>query len=47
MKITFDPVKRDRTLDERGLDFLDVPQVFGGRTATLTDDRRDYGEARF
>ncbi|ORE97346.1 BrnT family toxin [Aurantimonas sp. 22II-16-19i] len=47
MKITFDPAKRDSTLSEPGLDFLDAAEVFGGRTATLTDDRYDYGEVRF
>ncbi|MEX6505048.1 BrnT family toxin [Jiella sp. M17.18] len=47
MKITFDPAKREKTRTERGLDFLDAAKVFGGRTATLTDDRADYGEVRF
>jgi uncharacterized DUF497 family protein len=45
-KITFDPAKRERTLRERGLDFLDAGLVFEGETFTFDDDRRDYGERR-
>lgn len=47
MKITCDPAKRDRTLSERGLDFLDAATVFAGKTLTLEDDRFDYGEIRY
>ncbi len=47
MKITFDPTKRERTLIERKLDFMDASKVFEGRTLTLEDDRFDYGERRF
>ena len=47
MKISFDPAKRDVTLLERGLDFRDADKVFAGKTATIADQRRDYGEARF
>jgi uncharacterized protein len=46
MKITFDPVKRERALRERGLDFLEAEAVFGGPTVDGPDDRRDYGEVR-
>ncbi len=35
------------TLVERGLDFADVGLVFAGRTMTLPDERRNYGEPRF
>lgn len=45
-KISFDPAKRERTLRERGLDFLDAKQVFEGETFTFVDERRDYGETR-
>ncbi len=45
--ISFDPVKRARTLAERGLDFADAGLVFAGRTATVPDTRRDYGEDRY
>lgn len=47
MQILFDPVKRDKTLRERGLDFLDTPAVFEERSLTFVDDRRDYGETRY
>jgi len=45
-KITFDPVKRERALRERGLEFLDARLVFEGETFTYEDRRRDYGETR-
>ncbi|MBF0175690.1 MAG: BrnT family toxin [Magnetococcales bacterium] len=46
MKITYDPVKRDKTLEERGLDFDDAPLVFAGQVHQLADIRHDYGEQR-
>lgn len=47
MAISYDPAKRDETLNERGLDFADAEKVFAGLTLTLPDLRRDYGEERF
>jgi uncharacterized protein len=47
LKITFDPVKRDLTRRRRGLDFARAGEVFEGRTATVVDNRFDYGETRF
>jgi uncharacterized protein len=35
------------TLAERGLDFAEAELVFEGRTTTLPDERRNYGEPRF
>ncbi len=32
---------------ERGLDFLDAARVFDGRTYTIEDGRKDYGELRY
>ena len=46
MKISFDPAKRQKTLDERKLDFSDAPRVFRGFTLTWPDTRMDYGEDR-
>jgi uncharacterized DUF497 family protein len=46
MRITFDPVKRDRTLAERGLDFADAARVFAGVTLEMEDTRKNYGEPR-
>ena len=47
VKITFDPVKRQTALDQRGLNFADASIVFAGATITAQDTRRDYGEVRF
>ncbi len=46
MEISCDPAKRAKTLSERGLDFLDAPEVFAGKKATFDDDRFAYGEPR-
>jgi len=46
MQITFDPVKRAATLQDRGLDFADAALVFAGKTLDLPDERRNYGELR-
>lgn len=47
MRITFDPAKRNSTLLHRALDFARAVEVFAGRTATVVDDQRDYGETRY
>jgi uncharacterized DUF497 family protein len=47
MKITFDPVKRDSTFEERGLAFEDAALVFAGDTLTVEDRRKDYHEPRY
>lgn len=44
--MTYDPEKRDRTLQERGLDFEDAAVVFAGVTLEVEDTRQDYGEVR-
>jgi uncharacterized DUF497 family protein len=46
MRISYDPAKREKTLDERGLDFEDAPIVFNGLTFEVEDTRQDYGETR-
>jgi uncharacterized DUF497 family protein len=46
MRISFDPVKRERTLADRGLDFRDAAIVFAGLTVEIEDTRRSYGERR-
>jgi uncharacterized DUF497 family protein len=46
MRVTYDPEKRDRTLEERGLDFEDAEIVFAGVTLEVEDTRKDYGEVR-
>ncbi len=46
MRITYDPAKRERTLQDRGLDFEDAREVFRGLTVEVEDLRKDYGESR-
>jgi uncharacterized DUF497 family protein len=46
VKITFDLAKGQAALNGRGLNFADAEIVFAGRTITVQDTRRDYGEAR-
>ena len=46
MRISYDSTKRQKTLDERGLDFEDAPAVFAGLTFEVEDTRQDYGEMR-
>lgn len=46
MKITFDPVKQAKTLNERGLNFADAAIIFAGVTVEIEDIRKDYGETR-
>lgn len=47
VKIEFDATKRDKTLEERGLDFARAGEVFAGRHFTGQDTRQDYAEDRF
>ena len=47
MRITCDPAKRQRTLQERGLDMRRAKEIFAGYHFTRVDDRCDYGEPRF
>jgi uncharacterized DUF497 family protein len=46
MEITFDPVKRDQTFNDRGLAFEDAALIFAGPTYDQIDDRFDYPEER-
>ena len=46
MRVTYDPEKRERTFEERGLDFEDAEVVFAGMTLEVEDTRKDYGEVR-
>ncbi len=46
MRIAFDPAKREWTLRERGLDFVEAALVFAEVTIDIPDLRRDYGEPR-
>lgn len=46
MEVTYDPAKRQVTLERRGLDFEDAPAIFNGLHYSRPDDRVDYGEER-
>jgi len=47
MRITCDPEKWQRTLQERGVDMRRAKEVFGGVHFTRADNRFDYGEPRY
>lgn len=47
MRITFDALKRQKNLEDRGLDFQRSGEVFESVTVTKNDPRRDYGEPRY
>jgi Uncharacterized protein conserved in bacteria len=47
MNLEFDPLKRDKTLLERGLDFARAIEVFDGLHFTGQDKRQNYEEDRF
>jgi uncharacterized protein len=46
MAITFGPAKRDKTLNERGLDFAEAALVLDGPIWDFQDERTEYGEER-
>ena len=47
MEIEYDPVKRQKTLKNRRLDFDRCLEVFSGPVLEMEDTRFDYDEARF
>jgi uncharacterized protein len=47
MELEFDQSKRNKTLQERGLDFARAVEVFEGIHFTGQDKRMDYEEDRF
>lgn len=46
MEITYDSHKREKTLTERGLDFIDAAIIFQGAIFEFEDIRADYHEKR-
>ena len=44
---TWDEGKRQKNLDDHGIDFADAEKVFAGYTVTAEDTREAYGEQRF
>lgn len=47
VEIEFDEAKRQKILDERGLDLAHCGKVFAGQHVEVEDLRKDYGEQRF
>ena len=47
MQIIYDPAKRERTLQERGLDFVRANEVFEHHHFTKPDLRQNYPEERW
>ncbi|MDK8871509.1 BrnT family toxin [Paracoccus sp. SSJ] len=47
MELDWDEQKRERTLQERGLDFASVAHADWDAALTVEDSRTDYGETRF
>jgi len=47
MLIEFDVDKRNKTLQERGLDFNRATEIFVGRHFTAEDIREEYNEIRY
>lgn len=47
MELEWDSSKRDWTLRNRGLDFLDVERFEYDTVVVVPDRRKDYGEARY
>lgn len=46
IEVEYDPEKRLKTLNERGLDFESAREVFSGPVLSRIDDRADYGKPR-
>jgi uncharacterized DUF497 family protein len=46
IKLSYDPAKRQTTLEKRGLDFEHAVEVFSKLHYNFVDERFDYGEVR-
>ena len=46
MRFSWDPLKSEANLAERGFDFLFATLIFDGPTLERHDDRQNYGEKR-
>lgn len=48
MSFEWDEAKRAENIKDRGIDFIDVLDLFdSSETVVFRDDRKDYGEHRF
>ena len=46
MRFEWDETKRKVNIAKHGIDFIDVPEMFGGLMLVGTDSRKEYGEIR-
>ncbi len=46
MRLVWDEAKRQKTIQERGLDFADCIKVFSGPVFEFPDERKKYPEMR-
>lgn len=46
MRFEWDEAKRKTNIAKHGIDFIDVPGMFGSLMLVGTDGRKDYGEPR-
>lgn len=47
MRYEWDEIKRRINVQQHGIDFVDLPNLFAGEIVILEDDRYEYGETRF
>jgi uncharacterized DUF497 family protein len=47
MEFKWDEAKRKSNLRNHGIDFVNIKEVFEGKTVTILDNRFNYGEERF
>lgn len=47
MHYEWDEIKRRINVQQHGIDFADLPNLFAGEIVILEDDRYEYGETRF
>jgi len=46
VQFEWDEAKRKANIAKHGIDFLDVPEMFGSLMLVGTDSRKEYGETR-
>jgi hypothetical protein len=45
--VEWDSEKRERNIEERGVDFADAALIFEGIVLEARDERNEYGEVRY
>ena len=46
VRFGWDEAKRNANIAKHGIDFIDVPEMFGGLMLVGTERRKEYGEIR-